>query len=262
MKIKVNLPNHANFEIEFSDDIKELLSQWIAVCWEESQKRTHFTFEVPDNLLNLACDALALPRIAEAGERGAEVGTGLRRTADLAKYFCEPLVSKEEISKVEKQEEKPKPETPTPEVETQTSKTAVQVQQQLLTKTHIQPETILHNDKASEAPPTEPKPEAPPTPRRRKSTIDDKAFAKLSLDEMIAILSYGKNVTPIRAGAFARAAQTEFPGRPSAIAAEMDPVNGFQGIKKDEVKLALFVQRIIDGVEQWRQEKADDDIPF
>lgn len=85
--------------------------------------------------------------------------------------------------------------------------------------------------------------------------LDDEAFAKLPFEEMEALLA-GETLTEFRVAAFARATEIQFPGKAKALAFHINPKEGFQGIKKDKLQMALFVQRIKD--RDWVKVEEDD----
>ena len=98
----------------------------------------------------------------------------------------------------------------------------------------------------------------PPSEKPKADFPDDEAFAELLFEEMEALLT-GGSLTEFRVAAFARATETKFPGKAKALAFEIHPKEGFQGIKKDKLLMALFVQRIKD--RDWVKVE-EDDIPF
>lgn len=85
----------------------------------------------------------------------------------------------------------------------------------------------------------------------KQQKMDDKTFAGLGLNSMEAVLSIGENITPFRAGAFARLMQKEY-GKKVVDLAKSLSEEGFKGIKKDPVTLAVFVQKLID--KEWTLE--------
>lgn len=98
----------------------------------------------------------------------------------------------------------------------------------------------------------------PPPEKPKTDFPDDETFAKLPFEEMEALLT-GGNLTEFRVAAFARATEAKFPGKAKALAFDINPKDGFQGIKKDKLQMALFVQRIKD--RNWVKAE-EDDIPF
>lgn len=100
----------------------------------------------------------------------------------------------------------------------------------------------------------------PPPEKPKTDFPDDETFAKLPFEEMEALLT-GENFTEFRVAAFARATEAKFPGKAKALAFEICPKEGFQGIKKDKLLMALFVQRIKNHVLHWVKAE-ENDIPF
>jgi hypothetical protein len=251
MEIKVTR-EHSSTKIEFSDDIKTFIWQWLdiqsaktklqmAKMKDQAQAKAEIRVRGQAWARKQAKD-LEEDQIQEDDRAGLMPSAQARKQAE-AKVIA-AISDKKKVDAVEKE--------------------SVRKDDKALADEAKIEESIK---KADEALAAVEKAEAEAKAKEESETVakasmivpDNKAFSTLGLNSMASVLSVPENINEFRAAAFARTAQKKYGKVVFELAESMHP-EAFKGIKKDPILLVSFVDRVIH--EQWAEKQDDDNIPF